>query len=161
MSAPFEFTPENQKKFEAVLKKYPRKRAALLPTLHLAQEQHGYISPEVEEYVAKVVGVPVVDVREVVSFYTLYFTRRMGRHHIRVCTSLSCFLRGSEEVKECVREKLGVESGEVTPDGEYSWEAVPDCLGACEIAPMMQVDKYFEGNLTPEKIDRILNGKRS
>lgn len=161
MSETFEFTTENLKKFEAVLKKYPRKRASLLPTLHLAQEQHGYISPEVEEYVAELVGVPVVDVREVVSFYTLYFRKRMGRHHIRVCTSLSCYLRGSDEIKSSVQERLGVEDGCVTSDGEYSWEAVPDCLGACEIAPMMQVDKYFEGNLTPEKVDRILNGKKA
>jgi len=152
----FQFTPENQKRFKDILSRYPRKRAAMLPTLHLAQEQNGHISPEVEEFVAGQLEVPVVDVREVLSFYTLFFDKEMGRHHIRVCCSLSCWLKGSDEVTAYLREKLGIESGEVTEDGRISWEGVPDCLGACEIAPMMQVDKYFEGDLTREKIDEIV-----
>ena len=160
MSAAFEFSSENQKKFEEILTKYPKKRAAMLPTLHLAQEQNGYISPEVEEYVASLLDVPVVDVREVLSFYTLYFRKPMGKHHIRLCTSISCWIRGSDEIHECLKEKLGVEDGGISEDGEISWEAVPDCLGACEIAPMMQLDGYYEGDLTPEKIDEILGKTR-
>jgi NADH:ubiquinone oxidoreductase subunit E len=97
-----------------------------------------------------------VDVREVVSFYSLFNQKPLGKHHIRLCTSLSCWLRGCDEMKTHLREKLGVEEGEVTADGDYSWEAVPDCLGACELAPMLQLDDYFEGNLTSEKIDTIL-----
>ncbi len=152
----FQFTPENQKRFEEILSRYPRKRAAMLPALHLAQEQNGFISPEVEQFVADQLEVPVVDVREVLSFYTLFFDKEMGRHHIRVCCSLSCWLKGSDEVTAYLREKLGFEDGEVSEDGRLSWETVPDCLGACEIAPMMQVDKYFEGDLTREKIDEIV-----
>ena len=128
----------------------------MLPTLHLAQEQNGHITPEVELYVAEQLEVPVVDVREVLSFYTLFFDKPMGRHHIRVCCSLSCWLKGSDEVTAYLRDKLGFEDGAVSADGRLSWESVPDCLGACELAPMMQVDKYFEGDLSREKIDEIV-----
>lgn len=157
MNSTFEFTPENQKNFSQILKKYPSKRAAMLPTLHLAQTQLGYISPEVEEFVAEKLQVPVVDVREVLSFYSLFFQKAMGRHHVRLCMSLSCWLRGSEEIKQYLRERLGISGGDVTEDGQLSWEAVPDCLGACELAPMAQVDGYFEGHLTRERIDEIFD----
>jgi NADH-quinone oxidoreductase E subunit len=160
MSAPFEFSSENRARFERILERYPRKRAAMLPTLHLAQEQLGYISPEVEEYVAGLLEVPIVDVREVLSFYTLFFQKPMGRSHIRVCASLSCWIRGGDEVTAHLRELLGIEEGEVSEDGSLSWEVVPDCLGACEMAPMMQVDGRFEGNLTRERIDGILRNNR-
>ena len=156
MNTSFQFTPENQRQFDEILKRYPRKRAAMLPTLHLAQEQNGHITPEVELYVAEQLEVPVVDVREVLSFYTLFFDKPMGRHHIRVCCSLSCWLKGSDEVTAYLRDKLGFEDGAVSADGRLSWESVPDCLGACELAPMMQVDKYFEGDLSREKIDEIV-----
>jgi len=156
MNASFAFTPENQKKFAEILTHYPKKRAAMLPALHLALEQQGYISPEVEEYVAGLVEVPVVDVHEVVTFYSLFIQRPMGKHHFRVCGSLSCWIRGADEVTAYLREKLGIEDGATTQDGAISWDSVPDCLGACELAPMAQVDGYFEGNLTREKIDEIL-----
>lgn len=156
MSSTFEFTPENKKKFEEVLKRYPRKRAAMLPALHMALKQEGYISPAVEAYVAGLLEVPIVDVREVVSFYTMFTQKRLGQYHIKVCESLSCWVRGSEEVKAHLKERLGIEDGGITEDGEFSWESVPDCLGACELAPMLQFNDYFEGNLTPEKLDALL-----
>jgi NADH:ubiquinone oxidoreductase subunit E len=131
MSAAFEFTPENQQRFEQIISQYPRKRAAMLPTLHLAQEQNGHISPEVEAYVADLLEVPVVDVHEVLTFYTLFSDKPRGRHHVRVCGSLSCWIRGSDDVSKTLREKLGIEDGEITEDGRISWETVPDCLGAC------------------------------
>lgn len=160
MSTTFEFSPENQKIFEKILQKYPEKRAAMLPTLHLAQQQHGHISAEIEEYVAQLLEVPVVDVHEVITFYSLLTRKPLGKHHIRVCTSLACWVRGCDEVREYLREKLGIEDGEMTEDGEFSWESVPDCLGACELAPMLQLDGYFEGNLTGEKIDQIIERKK-
>jgi NADH-quinone oxidoreductase E subunit len=159
MSVPFELTPDNQQRFEEILKKYPKRRAAMLPTLHLAQEQAGFITPEVEECVAKLLEVPVIDVREVVTFYSLFSQKPMGKHHFRVCTSLSCWVRGCDDVKEYLREKLELEEGQVSADGEYSWDAVPDCLGACELAPMLQLDGYFEGNLTRDKIDALIKDK--
>ncbi len=157
MSAAFEFTPENQQRFEQIISQYPRKRAAMLPTLHLAQEQNGHISPEVEAYVADLLEVPVVDVHEVLTFYTLFSDKPRGRHHVRVCGSLSCWIRGSDDVSKTLREKLGIEDGDITEDGRISWETVPDCLGACEMAPMIQVDGHFEGNLTEEKIEQIVD----
>ena len=161
MNSSFEFTPENQNRFEQILKRYPRKRAAMLPALHLAIEQIGYISEEVEKKVSDLLEVPLVDVREVVSFYSLFNQTKLGKHHIRVCTSLSCWIRGCDHVREQLRNKLGIEDGEVTGDGEISWESVPDCLGACEQAPMLQLDGYFEGNLTEEKIDEIVASLKS
>ncbi|MEJ2081232.1 MAG: NAD(P)H-dependent oxidoreductase subunit E [Acidobacteriota bacterium] len=139
------------------MSQYPRKRAAMLPTLHLAQEQNGHISPEVEAYVADLLEVPVVDVHEVLTFYTLFSDKPRGRHHVRVCGSLSCWIRGSDDVSKALREKLGIEDGDITEDGRISWETVPDCLGACEMAPMIQVDGHFEGNLTEEKIEKIVD----
>ncbi|MFQ5739895.1 MAG: NADH-quinone oxidoreductase subunit NuoE [Acidobacteriota bacterium] len=156
MSGAFEFTPEKRREFEEILKRYPVKRAALLPTLYLAQAQNGYISPEAEVYVGKLLDVPLVDVREVLTFYTLFHRRPPGRHHIRVCTSLSCWIRGSDAIKAHLESELGVASGGVTEDGTFSWEAVPDCLGACELAPMMQVDDDYQGNLTSAQLDQVL-----
>ena len=158
MSSKFEFTRENKKKFERIVKRYPVKRAAMLPTLHLAQEQNGFISEEVERYVSELLEVPVVDVREVLSFYSLLQDREMGRHHIRVCRSVSCWLMGADGVASHLRDRLAVESGSKTQDGIFSWEVVPDCMGACEVAPMLQMDKDYFGDLTPDKIDRLLDG---
>jgi NADH-quinone oxidoreductase subunit E len=153
----FAFTSENLQEFKDILTRYPNRRAALLPTLHLVQEQNGYISEEAEAYVARLIDIPIVDVREVVTFYSLYFRRPMGRHHIRVCMSISCVLGQSEAIRNHLKKRLGVPSGGVTEDGRFSWEAIPDCLGACELAPMMQLDGEFYGNLTPEKVDQILD----
>ena len=156
----FEFTPENLKEFEALLTRYPQPRAALLQVLHLAQEQNGYISEDVEAYVARLMNLPIVDIREVVTFYSLYFQRPMGRHHIRVCMSISCMLGDCAAIREHLRTRLGVAPGGITADRSFSWEAIPDCLGACEMAPMMQLDGEYYGNLTLEKVDRILDEAR-
>ena len=158
MSQTFEFTPENRKEFDRLLTRYPVKRAAMLPTLHLAQRQHGFIPPEAEEYVAGLLEVPVTDVREVLTFYSLFTRKKLGRHHIRVCMSLSCWLRGAERVAETLTRRLGVENGSVAEDGEFSWEVVADCMGACEIAPMMQLDKDYHGPLTPDAIETAIGG---
>jgi len=160
MSEGFTFTPENQKRFREILPAYPSRRAAMLPTLHLVLEQHGFIPPEAEPYVAELLEVPLVDVREVVSFYSLFIQERQGRHHLKVCCSLSCWLRGSDEVRAFLRENLGIPEGAVTEDGRFSWEAVPDCLGACELAPMAQVDERFEGFLTRERLEKLLQSLR-
>jgi NADH-quinone oxidoreductase subunit E len=160
MNSSFEFTPENLREFEDILGRYSQPRAALLLVLHLAQEQNGYLSEDVEAYIARLMNLPIVDIREVVTFYSLFFQRPMGRHHIRVCMSISCMLGDSAEIRNHLRTRLGVESGGVTADGTFSWEAIPDCLGACEMAPMMQLDGEYYGNLTPEKVDQLLEKAR-
>ncbi len=156
MSTPFQFTAENQERFTKIIGRYPNKRAAMLPTLHLIQEQQGYVSLESEVYAAEKLDLPVVEVREIVSFYSMFSTKPRGRHHIKVCNSLSCWVCGSSGIKEHLQMRLGVEPGETTSDGEISWEVVPDCLGACELAPMIQLDGINKGLLTPEKLDALL-----
>jgi len=139
---------------------YPDERGALLPVLHLAQETFGgYISLEVEAYVAGLFGLSPAHVHEVVTFYTLYFREPRGRHVVAVCHNLSCHLAGAQDILRHLEARLGVQRGETTDDGRVTLQAV-ECLCACEAAPMMQVDDRYEMNLTPDKVDRILEGLR-
>ena len=138
---------------------YPERQAALLPVLRMAQETFGYISLEVEGYVAELFELSPAHVHEVVTFYTLFFQRPVGRHVISVCHNLSCSLRGAEDVVAYLEERLGVEAGETTADGRVTLLRV-ECLCACEAAPMMQVDEAYVGPLDREGIDRVLEGLR-
>jgi NADH-quinone oxidoreductase subunit E len=138
---------------------YPDKRGALLPVLRLAQDVFGYISLEIEEYVAGLFDVSPAHVHEVVTFYTLFFQQPPGRHVVAVCHNLSCHLLGAKSIIEHLSRRLGVEVGESTTDGRVTLLSV-ECLCACEQAPMMQVDDRYEGLLTSEKVDRILEGLR-
>jgi NADH-quinone oxidoreductase subunit E len=150
-----EFSPETYKKFEETVARYPRKEAAMLPVLYLAQQEFGYIGPEAIEYVAKLMEQPPARVHGVVSFYTMYATRPIGRHHIQVCRTLPCALRGAENVTNFLRRALGIDCGQTTPDGRFTLSEV-ECLASCGTAPMMQVnDDYYE-NLTEEKLAEIL-----
>jgi NADH-quinone oxidoreductase subunit E len=136
---------------------YPEPRAALLPVLRMAQESWGYLSLEAEAYVASVFGLSPAHVHEVVTFYTLFHRQPVGRHVIAVCHNLSCTLRGAEDVLGYLEQKLEVEAGETTRDGRVTLLRV-ECLCACEVAPMMQVDDEYVGGLTREKIDAVLGG---
>jgi NADH-quinone oxidoreductase subunit E len=138
---------------------YPERQAALLPVLRMAQEAFGYVSPEVEVYVAGLFEMTPAHVHEVVTFYTLFFQRPVGRHVISVCHNLSCALRGAEDVVGYLEERLGVEAGETTPDGRVTLLRV-ECLCACEVAPMMQVDEEYVGPLDRAAIDRVLGELR-
>jgi NADH-quinone oxidoreductase subunit E len=138
---------------------YPDPRGALLPVLHMAQETFGYVSLQTEEYVAGLFDLSPAHVHEVVTFYTLYFQRPKGRHVVAVCHNLSCTLAGSKDILAHVERRLGIEAGETTLDGRVTLQSV-ECLCACEAAPMAQVDDRYELNLTPDKVDRILEGLR-
>jgi NADH-quinone oxidoreductase subunit E len=138
---------------------YPDKRGALLPVLHMAQDTFGWISLEAEEYVAGLFDLSPAHVHEVVTFYTLYFQQPKGRHVVAVCHNLSCYMAGSRDILAHVKRRLGIEVGETTDDGRVTLQSV-ECLCACEAAPMAQVDERYEMNLTPEKVDRILEGLR-
>lgn len=138
---------------------YPDRRAALLPVLRLAQEAFGWISPELEVAVAGLFDLSPAHVHEVVTFYTLFFQRPVGRHVVSVCQNLSCSLLGAEDAIRYLEERLGIEAGETTPDGRVTLLRV-ECLCACEQAPMMQVDEEYVGPLTRETIDRVLDGLR-
>ncbi len=152
-----EFSPEQLAEVRRLQALYPDPRGALLPVLHLAQETFGYISLEVEEYVAGLFGLSPAHVHEVVTFYTLFFREPRGRHVVAVCHNLSCHLAGAPRILDHLRRRLGIEVGETTADGRVTLQAV-ECLCACEHAPMAQVDDRYEFDLTPEKVDRILKG---
>jgi NADH-quinone oxidoreductase subunit E len=150
-----EFSPETYKKFEETVSRYPKKEAAMLPVLYLAQQEFGYLSPDVIDYVAKLMDQSPVRVMGVVTFYTMLYTRPIGRHHIQVCRTLSCALRGAENITGVLKKILGIEPGQTTPDGRFTLSEV-ECLASCGTAPMMQVnDDYYE-NLTPDRVKEIL-----
>jgi NADH-quinone oxidoreductase E subunit len=152
-----EFSSEALKKFEETVARYPNKEAAMLPVLNLAQKEFGHLGPEAIEYIAKLMGQAPARVLGVVSFYTMYNTKPIGRHHIQVCRTLPCALGGAEKITAFLKQKLGIEAGQTTPDGRFTFSEV-ECLASCGTAPMMQInDDYYE-NLTDTKIDQILDG---
>jgi len=153
--ASLHFSEELIKDLEAIVQKYENKRAALLPVLHRVQEEYGCISEPHEISAANFLELPIVQVREVISFYGMFHQKPLGQHHIKVCQTLSCCLTGQPHLLNHLKDKLGVEAGETTADKKFTLSTV-ECLGACEIAPMMQIDKDNYGPLTPEKIDKIL-----
>ncbi len=135
-----------------------RQRSAVIAALHAAQhENHGYLTPELMGAIAGYLGLPSIQVYEVAAFYSMLETKPVGRHSISVCTNISCMLRGGENILAYLEKKLGVKVGESTPDGLFYLKREEECLAACCGAPMMMVDhKYYE-NLTPAKVDEILD----
>jgi len=124
--------------------------------LYLAQECFGSLTPEVEEYVAGVMDLPVSYVHQVVTFYTMYLRKPLGRYHLTLCDNVSCMLSGAEDLLGHIKKKLGLEVGETTKDGKFTLWTV-ECLGACELAPVLMVGDKLYGNLTAEKIDNLLD----
>ncbi len=149
------FTEENLRKVEEIKKRYPKPMAALLPVLWLAQEQFGWISEDVMHYIADLLGIPFNHVLGVVTFYTMYNRKPVGKYHIQVCANVSCMLRGSDNLIEHIEHRLGVKVGETTPDKMFTLSEV-ECLGSCGTAPMMQVNNDYYDNLTAERIDNLL-----
>jgi NADH-quinone oxidoreductase subunit E len=138
--------------------RYPTSEAVLLPALHLAQKAWGgWLPDEAIAAVAAELNLPVSKVYGVVTFYDLYHQHPVGRHRIRVCTNLSCQLRGSEEIMEVLHQELGVGEEEITPDGRCSYVHF-ECLGSCDTAPMMMVDETYYENLTPQRVRTLLQG---
>ncbi|HLH75975.1 MAG TPA: NAD(P)H-dependent oxidoreductase subunit E [Candidatus Binataceae bacterium] len=140
-----------------LLSHYPTKQAALLPALWLAQREFGWISPEVEAYVAGLLGLAPSHVAGVVSFYTMFYRKPVGRWHLEVCGNLSCRLRGAATIIDCVRDKLAIGPGETTADGKFTLSEV-ECLASCGSAPMLQLNHGpFYENLTPESVVRLID----
>ena len=142
------------------VEKFPaaRKRSALIAALHAAQhENHGFLTTALMDAVAAYLELPPIQVYEVATFYSMFETKPVGRHHVSVCTNISCMLRGSQEVVDRIEKKLGIKTGESTPDGRIYLKCEEECLAACTGAPMMMVDHVYHENLTPESIDRILD----
>lgn len=151
----FKFTDESLKKIEESRKKYPTALAAVMDTLWIAQEQNGYITNEVMEEIANVLGIDKVLVLSAATFYTMYHKKPMGKYHIQVCTNVSCMLRGGYEIWKHIKEKYGIDNLGVTEDGLVSIEEV-ECMGACGYAPMIAINEDYYEHLTKEKVEEIL-----
>ena len=156
----FQFDKNNEKRFQETLARYPTKMAVLLPALWLAQEQNGYLTDEMLEYVAKRLELSPVHVFSVVEFYTMYHRRPTGTYHLQLCRTLSCVLCGSESIRRRIKERVGINPGEVSDDGMFSLEEV-ECLGSCGTAPVLRVNDAYCERLTPERVDEILDRCRS
>lgn len=144
---------------EQELSKYPpdRRQSALMAALRIAQDEHGWLSTELIEYVANVIQVPPVRAYEVATFYSMYDMEPVGKYKLEVCTNISCMLRGCDKIMDHLTDSLGIQVGETTEDGRFTLREV-ECLAACAGAPMMQIGPDYYEDLTPEKIDEILRG---
>jgi NADH-quinone oxidoreductase E subunit len=156
----FKFTPENLDRIEQETKKYPVRKPAVMAVLYIGQEQNGYISLEVIKEVAEVLGMTNEEVLGVVTFYSMYHQKQMGKYHIQVCTNVSCMLRGGYEIWNQVKDKFGIDHMEVTTDQKFSLEEV-ECMGSCGTAPMIAVNEDYFENLSKEKVEEILESLRS
>jgi NADH-quinone oxidoreductase E subunit len=150
-----EFPADARKRFDALLPRYPTREAALLPTLHLAQEVWGWISPEVVHYVGSLLDLSPATVFGVVSFYNMYNQKPVGKYFLQVCTTLSCMVRNAYDIYDHLCEKLEVPPGKMTPDGRYTVVEV-ECLGSCGTAPVVQVNNDYHENMDVAKMDALL-----
>lgn len=158
--ANFKFTEENIQRVNQEIKKYPNKQPAVMAALWIAQEQNGFISGEVMEEVASVLDMKTEDVLGIVTFYTMYQQKPVGKYHVQVCTNVSCMLRGGYELYDHVKEKLGIDNLQITDDMKFSLEEV-ECMGSCGTAPMIAVNEDYYENLDLSKVDEILEKLKS
>jgi NADH-quinone oxidoreductase subunit E len=153
------FSEQFEKRFNEMLGHYPTKRSVLVPTLLYAQDEVGFLSEEVISEIAQRLELTELDVRNVISYYSMLTCKRRGKFNVQVCTNIACLLRGGEELLEHCETKLGVGHKGTTPDGLFSLEEV-ECIGACSWAPAVQVNYDFHENLTVEKMDMVLDTYR-
>ena len=151
----FQLSEASKKQIEDIFSRYPSKRAATLPIMHIIQKEHGYVSAEAEEFIAGLVEVPPVKIREVLKFYTMFQDKPVGKYHFQVCRTVSCWLRGANGILKHLQDKLQLQSGQTSEDQKFTITEV-ECLGACEFAPMMQLNDDYIGPLPPEKLDEVL-----
>jgi NADH-quinone oxidoreductase subunit E len=152
------FALKNIDRANEIIARYPegRQKSALLPILHLAQEENnGWLSVEAMDYVAGLLQLKPIEVYEVATFYSMYNLKPVGRYVFEVCQTGPCMLNGSDNIIEYIKQKLSIKVGETTPDGMFTLKTV-ECLGACGYAPMMQLGKFYKEHLTKEKVDRII-----
>ncbi|MGA2326334.1 MAG: NAD(P)H-dependent oxidoreductase subunit E [Bryobacteraceae bacterium] len=155
------FSPELEARFEKLLKSYPpgRERSAVVPMLMYAQDEVGAVTEELIQEVARRTGITPLQVNEVVTYYSMLHRKPLGKHHIQICTNISCLLTGGAQLWEHACRKLGIGHREVTEDGQFSLEEV-ECIGACSWAPALQVNYEFHHDMTPEKLDRLIESLR-
>ncbi len=147
---------EFEKRADAIVARYPYKRAAIMPLLHLVQDEKGYIDLAAEEWIAARLDMTPAYVHGVTTFYTMYRTSECGENLLQVCTTISCMLRGCDKVVDHIKSRLGIEVGETTRDGKFTLTTV-ECLGSCGTAPMMQVNNDYYEDLDIERTDALLD----
>ena len=152
----FALTPERDRELDEILTRYPTRMAACIPALHLCQDQNGWVSEDVILWVANRLDLPPAHVKGVVTFYTLFNQKKVGKHQLWVCRTLPCALRGAGDLLAHCEKKLGIHAGETTPDGKVTLRTA-ECLASCGTAPMIQVDKTYHENLTIPQVDQILD----
>jgi NADH-quinone oxidoreductase subunit E len=140
----------------AILKRFPEQRSASIPLLHLAWKTYGWLSPEALEEVSRLVGLSPAQVQGIGSFYSMFPPVSRGRYHIEVCDNISCYLNGAQRIGDHLRRKLGIDFDQTTPDGRFTLNRV-ECIGNCCCAPCMQINGEDYGNLTPQRVDEILD----
>lgn len=153
------FSDEFESRFAEMIGHYPTKRSVLVPTLLYAQDEAGFLSDEVIEEIARRLELTVLDVRNVISYYSMLTTKPRGKYNVQVCTNIACMLRGGEELFAHCRKQLGIGHKQTTEDGRFTLEEV-ECIGACSWAPAIQVNYDFHEDLTVEKLDKVLDGYR-
>lgn len=156
---PVSWSEAARREIDAIFAKYPDTKSATLPIIWLAVREFGWISPQVEVILGEVLKRPLNEIHSVVTFYTMFPQGPLGRHHIQICRNIACWLANAPDLMEHLVAKLGIHPGEVSPDGRFSLEEV-ECLAYCECAPALRIDGRYEGNLTREKIDRIVEEAR-
>ena len=159
---PFAYTPENRARFDAIVTRYPpeQRRSAVLPALYLAQYQQGYITANAIRYIAELLGITRADVEDVVSYYTMFYTRPVGKYVVNVCRTLSCAVNGAERVTAELSAKLGIKPGETDASGTFTLMEV-ECLGACDRAPAVMVNDSWHECLKPEDVSRLVDDIRA
>lgn len=150
------FTSEELQRVETIKSKYPDPKSAIMPILWLAQKKWGWLSEDVMKYVGDLLNLPHAHVFGVASFYTMYFKKPMGKHHVQVCTNVSCMIRGGQEIYDSVKEKYGIGHLETTEDGNISLEEV-ECMGACGGAPMIAINEDYYENVSIEAVNEMLS----
>ena len=140
--------------------RYPSKQSAIIPALWAAQHEQGYVTETAMQEIAQHLGLPPSLIEATASFYSMFLTKPEGRHDVVICVNAPCFLRGADDMVAYLKRQLGVRDGGTTTDGAITWHSTIECLGGCGGAPMMQVDHRFEENLTPERIDAIIDRLR-
>lgn len=154
---PFTFDSERDAEFERLVKRYPLRESMIMPALWLAQDQQGWISAEAIEYIADRIGTYAAKVFELATFYTMYQLRPMGKYHICVCRTLSCWLRDKQAIVDYLEGEIGIAPGQVSQDGRFSLEEV-ECLGHCGTAPVVQINGEFYEEMSVEKLKAVLAG---
>jgi NADH-quinone oxidoreductase subunit E len=154
------FTAENTAVAEDIIGRYPVKRSALIPLLHLAQEQDGYLTEDAMEHVAELVGVTTAQVLGTASFYEMFKREPVGDYVVNVCTNISCMLRGGEDLLEHLESRLRIRAGSTTADGKFTLEDV-ECIAACTEAPCLQVNYRYFHRITPEQADELIDDLRA